>query len=100
MKMPPEEMQDALRAAVSPYTLVVALSRWIVMMKDLDAEDNVRFKDVRDVLLNMLHCWAEELARNPSYSEMASKLTKEVVSQTALCIEQVEAQKNADPEAA
>ena len=63
----------------SPAIVLVALSKWVTLMRAMDATDAKRHREVLTVLIRLVHIWAEELTKNPSYDEMGQQLVDNVV---------------------
>jgi hypothetical protein len=78
-----EEFEDCfdgpLTETSSPAIVIVAMSKWIRLMRAMDASDGKRHREVLTVLIRMVHIWASELEKNPSYDEMGQRLVDNIV---------------------
>tara|TARA_R100000995_G_C3478220_1_gene122235 strand:+ start:583 stop:879 length:297 start_codon:yes stop_codon:yes gene_type:complete len=63
----------------SPAVVIVALSKWITLMRAMDASNGKRHREVLTVLIRLVHIWAEELQDNPSYDELGQQLVDNIV---------------------
>jgi|TARA_R100001015_G_C4634354_1_gene200721 hypothetical protein len=63
----------------SPAVVIVALSKWVSLMRAMDAGEDKRHREVLSVLVRLVHVWAEELQQNPSYDELGQQLVDNIV---------------------
>ena len=63
----------------SPAVVIVALSKWVTLMRAMDASGDKRHREVLTVLIRLVHIWAEELQENPSYDELGQQLVDNIV---------------------
>lgn len=63
----------------SPSVVIVALSKWVSLMRAMDASDDQRHREVLSVLIRLVHAWSEELQQNPSYDELGQQLVDSIV---------------------
>jgi len=63
----------------SPAVVIVALSKWVSLMRAMDASGDKRHRDVLSILMRLVHVWAEELQENPSYDELGQQLVDNIV---------------------
>ena len=63
----------------SPAVVIVALSKWVSLMRAMDASGDKRHREVLSILMRLVHVWAEELQENPSYDELGQQLVDNIV---------------------
>lgn len=78
-----EDMDSCFDAPIaestSPAVVIVALSKWVSLMRAMDASGDKRHRDVLSILMRLVHVWAEELQENPSYDELGQQLVDNIV---------------------
>ena len=80
-----EEYFDApIEDSTSPGVVLIALSKWVSLMRAMDASGDARHKEVLAVLMRLVHVWAAELQENPSYDELGQQLVDNVVGAVEL----------------
>ncbi len=63
----------------SPAVVIVALSKWVSLMRAMDASNDKRHREVLSIIIRLVHVWAEELQENPSYDELGQQLVDNIV---------------------
>ena len=74
-----EYFDAPLAETTSPSIVLVALSKWVKLMRAMNAVEDSRHREVLTVMLRIVHLWAEELQDHPSYDEMGQQLVDCVV---------------------
>ena len=65
--------------STSPGVVLIALSKWVSLMRAMDASEDKRHREVLAVLMRLVHVWSLELQENPSYDELGQQLVDNVV---------------------